>query len=162
MENPNNAGQMVRMRRDRGNVNRYNCILDLGDPDHMANISGEYELVVLLGDIALHQQVRQKVMRVSVSYKRGIERVPSPLDYQTLEEIQHTFQPSPRHPNVLVTYVFLALLLLVTGYYLVSACSLGNSKRLLPAGLCSQLSFWLTLLLWLALLIAFWVFINLK
>ncbi len=43
------------MRRDKANVNRYNCILDMGDPDHMANISGEYGLMVLLGDIALHK-----------------------------------------------------------------------------------------------------------
>lgn len=84
------------------------------------------------------------------------------MDYKPLEEIHHTFQASPRHPNYLVTYAFLALLSLATGLYLLSACSLGNSNKLLVSGLFTQLSFWATLLLWVALLTAFWVCINLK
>jgi len=99
-------------------------------------------------------------MTIDISFKRSVDKVNSDLDHILLPHITHVFRPDVKPVDIIITSSFSSILIIIFISYLVINL-LNNKTSFANLSIFKQFLFILLILSWVALLVLFWVQINL-
>ena len=144
----------------------YTAKIDLGDPDHILPKNGEYVFEVLVGDEILERTRSWDVTTFMVDFRTEIKGPPlNDASYPLKDPIENYFAPpAKKAPFVIPASICAGIGLTILLFFYVILFKVGVNLRSIPTsffGSICTLLFIGTLLGLFALLILFWVKLNL-